>query len=285
MENGDGAVSTANGDRKRKSAAAAAEEDGRDGKRRGGWGRGKGLEGRYLWKEFPGMGVYLGKVVRFDQGLYRVCYEDGDAEDLEFREIRRILIAKAADFGSSPPLAVRKEKLDYLAAGTEWNPPPPSEPVVSPEESSVAVSGMSSDVQSESEVVEEEDEEEDEVVGEVAALPEPSHPALPLALPPSSGGLGVPEEAVSYLFSVYNFLRSFSNLIFLSPFSLDCFVGSLNCNSQNTLLDAVHVCLMRALWRHLQTLSSDGDELASKCLRSVLSSSSWKSDFDYNFNL
>lgn len=264
MENGEGAVSTANGDRKRK-ATAAASEGGRGGKRRGGWGRGKGLEGRYLWKEFPGIGFFLGKVVRFDQGLYRVCYEDGDAEDLEFREIRRILVAKAADFGSSPPLAVRKEKLDGLAGGTEWNPP--SELVVSPEESPAAVSGMSSDVQSESEVVEEDDEED--VVGEVAALPEPSHPALPLALPPSSGGLGVPEEAVSYLFSVYNFLRSFSNLIFLSPFSLDSFVGSLNCNSQNTLLDAVHVCLMRALGRHLQTLSSDGDELASKCLRSV----------------
>ena len=92
-------------------------------------------------------------------------------------------------------------------------------------------------------------------------------PLPPLQLPPSSGTIGVPEQCVSHLFSVYGFLRSFSIRLFLSPFSLDEFVGSLNCQVSDTLFDAIHVSLMRALKHHLETLSSEGSELASKCLR------------------
>jgi hypothetical protein len=86
-------------------------------------------------------------------------------------------------------------------------------------------------------------------------------------LPPSSADIAVPEESISHLFSVYNFLRSFNVQLFLSPFGLDDFVASINCTVQNTLLDAVHVSLLRALRRHLETKSSRGSELASNCLR------------------
>ncbi|CBI17094.3 unnamed protein product, partial [Vitis vinifera] len=88
----------------------------------------------------------------------------------------------------------------------------------------------------------------------------------PPQLPPSSGNIGVPEEYVSHLFSVYGFLRSFSIRLFLSPFALDDLVGSLNCTVPNTLLDAIHVALLRVVRRHLEALSSSGLELASKCL-------------------
>ncbi|KAM0845394.1 hypothetical protein ACQ4PT_056399 [Festuca glaucescens] len=101
-------------------------------------------------------------------------------------------------------------------------------------------------------------------------------------LPPSSADIAVPEESISHLFSVYTFLRSFNVQLFLSPFGLDDFVASINCTVQNTLLDAVHVSLLRALRRHLETKSSRGSELASNCLRylesnirSVAFSPSW----------
>ncbi|KAJ6809142.1 DDT domain-containing protein PTM [Iris pallida] len=100
-----------------------------------------------------------------------------------------------------------------------------------------------------------------------------------VSLPPSSRDLDVPEESVSYLFSVYNFLRSFSLQLYLSPFGLHELVGCLNCTVQNSLLDAVHLSLMRVLRRHLQSLSFDGSEIASKCLRhcdwSLLDALTW----------
>jgi hypothetical protein len=86
-------------------------------------------------------------------------------------------------------------------------------------------------------------------------------------LPPSSGDIDVPEESISYLFAVYNFLRSFSVQLFLSPFGLDDFVAALNCTVQNNLLDAVHVSLLRALRRHLE---SESTKLASNCFKYIL---------------
>lgn len=80
-----------------------------------------------------------------------------------------------------------------------------------------------------------------------------SMPSVP-QLPPSSSDLGVPEESVPNLLYVYNSLRSFSRLLFLSPFGLNDFVGALNCKSANSLLDAVHVKLLQALRRHLYSI-------------------------------
>ncbi|CAN6304507.1 unnamed protein product [Urochloa humidicola] len=95
-------------------------------------------------------------------------------------------------------------------------------------------------------------------------LSEPCPPIQVLELPPSSGDIDVPEESITYLFAVYNFLRSFSVQLFLSPFGLDDFVAAINCTVQNNLLDAVHVSLLRALRRHLESKST---KLASNCFK------------------
>jgi len=89
-------------------------------------------------------------------------------------------------------------------------------------------------------------------------------------LPPSSSDLCVPEESVPNLLYIYNSLRSFSRLLFLSPFGLDDFVGALNYKSANSLLDAVHVKLLQALRRHLYSVSREEGSAAAaaaRCLR------------------
>ncbi|KAI7736795.1 hypothetical protein M8C21_011230, partial [Ambrosia artemisiifolia] len=54
----------------------------------GGW-----FEGREVQKLFGG-GLFNGKVTEFDKetGWYRVVYEDGDFEDLEWHELQEVLI-------------------------------------------------------------------------------------------------------------------------------------------------------------------------------------------------
>ncbi|CAO2814654.1 unnamed protein product, partial [Amaranthus hypochondriacus] len=66
---------------------------GRPPKRRAVDVRGEAVVGRYVLKEFEGSGVFLGKIVSYDSGLYRVDYEDGDFEDLDSDELREHLIA------------------------------------------------------------------------------------------------------------------------------------------------------------------------------------------------
>ncbi|KAK1310830.1 hypothetical protein QJS10_CPA08g00520 [Acorus calamus] len=102
--------------------------------------------------------------------------------------------------------------------------------------------------------------------------PEPTAAASPSPppLPSSSSAVAVPEDSVSHLFSVYTFLRSFGHHLYLSPFTLDDFVGSLNCSLPNNLSDAVHLSLLRAVRRHLEAASSDpsadGHRPAVRCL-------------------
>ncbi|KAH9321819.1 hypothetical protein KI387_016458 [Taxus chinensis] len=107
--------------------------------------------------------------------------------------------------------------------------------------------------------------------GPIALSTKPNNYLLPLMqpLPQSSGNLPIPENSVADLFSVYMFLRSFSDLLFLSPFSLDDFVGALNFKTTNSLLDSVHVSLLRALRRHLEMLTEEGNDMATKCLRQL----------------
>ncbi|KAK8968166.1 hypothetical protein KSP40_PGU000644 [Platanthera guangdongensis] len=90
---------------------------------------------------------------------------------------------------------------------------------------------------------------------------------LPLELTSSFGDIAATEGSISYMFSTYNLLWSFSLQLFLSPFGFDDYVGSLNCSVQNFLVYSIHLSLMQALSRHLQALSSDGSNLTSKCLR------------------
>lgn len=229
------------------------------------------LVGRYIIKEFKGSGVFLGKVVYYECGLYRVSYEDGDFEDLDGSEIRGMLL-NDCDFDDE--LTRRRNELDQLVLkysakktdGTKNSSADLNKVVLGLE--ALVSSELSGGLLTEHDEVDVEedahsssDERDSASEAEIPSLPPP------LQFPPSSGTIGVPEPYVSHLLAVYGFLRSFSIRLFLSPFSLDDFVGSLNCQVSNTLFDSIHVSLMRALRRHLETLSSDGSEHASKCLR------------------
>ncbi|XP_038709113.1 DDT domain-containing protein PTM-like isoform X1 [Tripterygium wilfordii] len=86
-------------------------------------------------------------------------------------------------------------------------------------------------------------------------------------LPPSSGHLVLEGMPILEIFSVYSCLRSFSTLLFLSPFELEDFVVALNCKFPTPLFDCVHVSILQILRKHLEYLSSEGSQSASDCLR------------------
>lgn len=226
------------------------------------------LVGSYVGDVVSGVRrVLLGKVASYDGGrrTYSVVYEDGHREDLDHQQVCSILMFD--DGGSNIKLSRRKRKLDRLAfsgTGDLMRPNTRSRKNASDVSDGADTPSVS---RLDSELSEDADSSSDSCDYARARAPVSSQEIWMLPLPPSSGDIPVPEEAIGYLFSVYNFLRSFSVQLFLSPFGLDDFVGSLNCNVQNSLMDAVHVSLMRALRRHLQMLSSEGLELASKCLR------------------
>lgn len=216
------------------------------------------LVGRYVLKEFRGDTVLLGKVSRYESGLYRVVYESGGFEDLDSSEIRRILLL---DSYFDEDLTRRKNELEESVL-------PKIAEVFEKEKGSSELRG---DLSVENEEEEERDEiDNDNSSGEARDLSSDDAGTsipLPPVLPASSGTISVPERCVLELFSVYGFLRSFSIRLFLSPFTLDEFVGALNCKVSNTLLDAIHVSLMRVLRRHLENISTDGSRRATKCLR------------------
>ncbi|XP_009337394.2 DDT domain-containing protein PTM [Pyrus x bretschneideri] len=264
--------------RKRKAEDEKDRKSGPEAKKRVVETRSIVLVGRYVLKDFGRSGVFLGRVVYYNAGLYRVNYEDGDCEDLESGEIRGILVR---DDDLDTGLSVRRKKLDDLvlklsretAAGLDKNVTKSAHEVDRID--SPALGELSGGVKIKSDEIQIEGGDdsssdsseyaEDKDMGfgdEPLSVPPPQ-------LPPSSGTIGVPEQYVSHLFSVYGFLRSFSISLFLNPFTLDDFVGSLNCIAPNTLLDAIHVALLRALRGHLETLSSDGSEVAQKCLRCI----------------
>nr|GMD24470.1 DDT domain-containing protein PTM [Ipomoea batatas] len=88
-------------------------------------------------------------------------------------------------------------------------------------------------------------------------------------LPPSSDKLDLEGISVLDIFSVYALLRSFSSLLFLSPFELEDFVASIKCNTPTVLFDSVHVSLLQMLRKHLESLGSESSESSSNCLRSL----------------
>ncbi|XP_024027304.1 DDT domain-containing protein PTM isoform X2 [Morus notabilis] len=90
-----------------------------------------------------------------------------------------------------------------------------------------------------------------------------------LQLPPSSQSLDLKDIPILDLFSVYACLRSFSTLLFLSPFELEEFVAAVKCKSPTSLFDNVHISILRTLRKHLEYLSNEGSESASDCLRSL----------------
>ncbi|KAM3303036.1 DDT domain-containing protein PTM [Capsicum chacoense] len=265
--------------RKRRRKDVQNVEVDQDGKKRAVVLKPKELVGRYVRKEFEGNGLFLGKIVFYDSGLYRVDYDDGDCEDLDPGELKEVLIEEDVLVGE---WLDRKKKLNEMVASKEVKDVAPqveiaAEPVsavvdtieevpvlsdsrydspVKLEKMQVGTADSRSDLS--------EDDEEQDLSSEVekTLVPAPE-------LPPSSGNIGIPEEYVPYLLSIFSFLRTFSTTLFLSPFELDDFVGALNCSIPNSLLDSIHVAVMRVLRRHLENLSSDGSELASKCLRNI----------------
>ncbi|KAM6596713.1 hypothetical protein CsatA_007237 [Cannabis sativa] len=90
-----------------------------------------------------------------------------------------------------------------------------------------------------------------------------------LQLPPSSQIIDLSDIPILDLFSVYAFLRSFSTLLFLSPFEVEDFVAALKCKCPSSLFDNVHVSILQTLRKHLEYLSNEGSESASDCLRSL----------------
>ncbi|VVB04906.1 unnamed protein product [Arabis nemorensis] len=226
------------------------------------------LLGRYVLKDFDDNGAFLGKIVSYETGLYRVEYEDGDCEDMESADLRRLIIG---DSYLDDELCVRRVKLDKLIVKKEEKRKinyPDNKEVVPPNQ----VNGVHAPA-SEAEVEDGDsfcDSDSSDCEDKRGSDFETEAPlVLPVELPPSSGTIGIPEDAVVHLLSVYGFLRSFSFQLYICPFELDDFVGALKFSGPNSLLDAVHVALMRALKVHLETLSSDGSDLASKCLKCI----------------
>ncbi|KAL8545103.1 hypothetical protein ACS0TY_005342 [Phlomoides rotata] len=86
-------------------------------------------------------------------------------------------------------------------------------------------------------------------------------------LPPPSCNLDLDGVSLSDFLSVYTFLRSFSTLLFLSPFGLDDFVASVISIDSTLIFDSAHVSLLRTLRKHLESLSDEGSDSASDCLR------------------
>ncbi|KAJ3671349.1 hypothetical protein LUZ60_007428 [Juncus effusus] len=201
--------------------------------------------------ESQGGRLLLGKVASFnpDSNLYSVVFENEEREDIDLVQLRMILTTED-ETSSRLKMSCRKRKLDLLV----------SDDVKKNLSDAPQISDVSNNFDSSSNSCESES-----ILGSSDPVMEIQVPEL--ELPPSSGDLAVPEESAGHLFSVYNFLRSFSTELFLSPFTLNDFIGSLNCTVQNSLLDSVHLSLMKALRRHLESLSSDGSKLASKCLR------------------
>jgi hypothetical protein len=232
---------------------------------------GECLVGRYIGKTASRHGrILIGKVASYDSttDAYSVVFEDGHGEDLGLSQLQQLLMAEE-NGASGMKVSCRKRKLDLLVSsggGSEVIAPPSTRQRVDSGNMSTR-SDVSQQRGSGSDMSQDNDISSDSSDVSKETPSDPCPPVQAVELPPSSGDIAVPEESISYLFSVYNFLRSFSVQLFLSPFGLDDFVAAINCTVQNNLLDAVHVSLLRAMRRHLEAKSAEGSQLASNCLR------------------
>ncbi|RDY00551.1 DDT domain-containing protein PTM, partial [Mucuna pruriens] len=94
-------------------------------------------------------------------------------------------------------------------------------------------------------------------------------PLPKLQLPPSTASLNLHDVPVLELFSIYACLRSFSTLLFLSPFELEDLVAALKSEIPSMLFDSIHVSILQTLRKHLEYLSNEGCQSASNCLRNL----------------
>ncbi|XP_047159025.1 DDT domain-containing protein PTM isoform X2 [Vigna umbellata] len=90
-----------------------------------------------------------------------------------------------------------------------------------------------------------------------------------LQLPPSSTNLNLDGVPVLELFSIYACLRSFSTLLFLSPFELEDLVDALKSEIPSLLFDSIHVSILQTLRKQLEYISNEGCQSASNCLRNL----------------
>ncbi|XP_042457401.1 DDT domain-containing protein PTM-like [Zingiber officinale] len=241
------------------------------------------LVGSYASKVISGVKKALvGKVASYDHEsrLYSVVYEDGTREDLDSFLLSKIIVSEDGSTSSNLKNSCKKRKLDLLVSSgsTEPNMSSPGKRLMNNVPNASGGSGTSSE-RLDSELSEDANSSNNSPDYMQASCSVALAECHILDLPPSSGDIAIPEESISYLFSVYGFLRSLSVQLYLSPFGMDDFVGSLNCMVQNSLLDAIHLQLLRALRRHIQVVSSEGSELASRCLRhydwSLLDALTW----------
>lgn len=96
-----------------------------------------------------------------------------------------------------------------------------------------------------------------------------SDPLPKLQFPPSSTNLNLDGVPVLELFSIYACLRSFSTLLFLSPFELEDLVAALKSEIPSILFDSIHVSILQTLRKNLEYLSNEGCQSASNCLRYI----------------
>nr|CAB3459356.1 unnamed protein product [Digitaria exilis] len=181
---------------------------------------GQCLVGRYIGRSALGHArILIGKVASYDSttGVYSVVFEDGHGEDLGFPQLQEFLMSNE-NGALGMKVSCRKRKLDLLVSSgstSEVKEPASTRQRVdgcetAAKDGAPQHSGSGSDM---SEDVESSSNSSD------FTKEEPSQPCPPVQaveLPPSSGDITVPENSISYLFSVYNFLRSFSVQLFLS---------------------------------------------------------------------
>ncbi|RVX20088.1 DDT domain-containing protein PTM [Vitis vinifera] len=127
------------------------------------------LVGQYVLKEFEGNGIFLGKIMYYDGGLYRVDYEDGDCEDLESK--KNISAMKLVESGNG----VERVEASLVSDLSD---------VPIHEVDSVELDG---EADSSSDSCEYARDREFGSDAETPMVPPPQ-------LPPSSGNIGVPEE-------------------------------------------------------------------------------------------
>lgn len=232
------------------------------------------LVGKYVQKEFKGSGVLLGRIMDYDSGVYRINYECDRCEDLISSKVKSLLVE---DGDLTDEWHKRKEMLNQFLSSKDVIL---KASTATDKRDLSSLSGMTNSSSSDDGILKVCSDGSGEVDssggscegarGEEAKLDVEVPLVPPPELPPSSGHIGVPEEYVPHLLSVYSFLRSFSVRLFLYPFMLDDFVGALNCSVANTLLDSIHVALMCFLKRQFEKIHSDSSGLASKILRYFL---------------
>ncbi|KAL0460748.1 UNVERIFIED_CONTAM: DDT domain-containing protein PTM [Sesamum latifolium] len=212
------------------------------------------LVGRYVRKEFQGSGVSLGRIIVYKSGMYRIKYEDGDCEDLCSSKVKAFLMEDADLTGE---WSEKRQKLDESLLNKDVNQKVLKvdnrrEPEKSNLDDSSLLSKMMNGDAGGSEAVKVHDHGNSDV--DVDSFSD--------SCEDPRGGMLI------WIWKCHLFHHQNCHLLLgILVFRRNDFVGALNSSAANTLLDSVHVALMRVLKHHLQRLSLDGSEIASKCLR------------------